>query len=115
VTRQAAFEAIADLLRTEPGVNEGTGFGSSPGLRVDGRIFAMLTPAGLVVKLPARRCAEIVAAQLGKPFDRGQGHPLTEWVVIHDTNQPDWPSLAVEALTYVRPSPTSSTVSPRRS
>jgi len=114
VTRQAALEAIADRLRTEPGVNEGTGFGSSPGLRVDGKIFAMLTRDGLVVKLAARRCAELVAAQVGKPFDRGQGHQLTEWVVIHDASQPDWPALTLEALTYVRPSPTSSTVLSRR-
>jgi len=58
--------------------------------------------------------AELVAAQLGKPFDRGQGHQLTEWVVIGDASQPDWPALALEALTYVRPSPTSSTVLSRR-
>ncbi len=103
MTRQAAFEAIAEWLRTEPGVNEGTGFGSSPGLRVDGRIFAMLARDGLVVKLAARRCAELVAAQMGKPFDRGQGRPLKEWVVIHDASQRDWPGLALEALTYVRP------------
>jgi len=103
VTRESSFEAIADRLLTEPGVDEGTGFGSSPGLRVGGRIFAMLTRDGLVVKLPARRCTEIVAAQMGYPFDRGQGRPLKEWVVVSDTTQQDWPGLALEALTYVRP------------
>ena len=114
MTGQASFEAIAERLLAEPGVSEGTGFGSSLGLRVEGKIFAMLTRDGLVVKLAARRCAELVAAQVGKPFDRGQGHQLTEWVVIHDASQPDWPALALEALTYVRPSPTSSTVLSRR-
>ncbi len=103
MTRQAAFEAIADLLRTEPGVHKGTGFGSSPGLRVDGKISAMLTRDGLVVKLAARRSAELVAAQTGKPFDRGQGHPLKEWVIISDTKEQDRPGFALEALTYVRP------------
>jgi len=114
VTHQASFEAIADRLLSEPDVGEGTGFGSSPGLRVGGKIFAMLAPGGLVVKLPARRCAELVAAQIGQPFDRGQGHPLKEWVIISDTKEQDRPGLALEALTYVRPSPTSSTVSSRR-
>jgi len=103
VTRDASFEAIADRLLHEPDVGEGTGFGSSPGLRVRGKIFAMLAPSGLVVKLPARRCAELVAAQMGQPFERGQGRPLKEWVVVSDVREQDWPGLALEALTYVRP------------
>jgi len=78
VTHQASFEAIADRLLSEPDVAEGTGFGSSQKLRVGGKIFAMLAPGGLVVKLPARRCAELVTEQIGKPFDRGQGRPLKE-------------------------------------
>ncbi len=102
MNREAAFEAIANRLLPEAGVAEGTGFGSSPGLRVGGRIFAMLAPGGLVVKLPARRCTELVAAHIGQPFDRGQGHPLTEWIVISDTEEQDWPELALEALAYVR-------------
>jgi len=103
VTHEASFEAIADRLLSEPDVGEGTGFGSSPGLRVGGKIFAMLAPGGLIVKLPARRCAELVAAQMGQPFDRGQGRPLKEWVVVSYAREQDWPGLALEALTYVRP------------
>jgi len=103
VTHQASFEAVADRLLSEPDVTKGTGFGSSPGLRVGGKIFAMLAPGGLVVKLPARRCAELVAAQMGQPFDRGQGRPLKEWVVLNQAKEQDWPGLALEALTYVRP------------
>ncbi len=103
MTHQASFEAVADRLLSEPDVTKGTGFGSSPGLRVGGKIFAMLAPGGLVVKLPARRCAELVAAQMGQPFDRGQGRPLKEWVVLNQAKEQDWPGLALEALTYVRP------------
>ncbi len=103
MTHEASFEAIADRLLSEPDVGEGTGFGSSPGLRVGGKIFAMLAPGGLIVKLPARRCAELVAAQMGQPFDRGQGRPLKEWVVVSHAREQDWPGLALEALTYVRP------------
>ncbi len=75
MTRDASFEAIADRLLRQPDVGEGTGFGSSPGLRVGGKIFAMLAPGGLVVKLPARRCAELVAAQMGQSFERGKAAP----------------------------------------
>jgi len=102
VTREAAFEAIAEQLLTESGVTEGTGFGSSPGLRVGGRIFAMLTGDGLVVKLPARRCAELAAAQTGQPFDRGQGRPLKEWVMIGDTREQTGPGSRWKLSPYVR-------------
>ena len=36
-----SFDAIANELLGEPGVDEGTGFGNNPGLRVGGKIFAM--------------------------------------------------------------------------
>jgi len=105
MTRQASFEAIADRLLSErPGVEEGTGFGSSPGLQVNGKIFAMLVVDELVVKLPAPRCAQLVSAGDARPFDRGQGRPLTEWVMVSDESEKAWPDLAQEALAFVRPS-----------
>ena len=103
MSRQASFEAIADRLLGEPGVSEGTGFGTSPGLRVDGRIFAMLVRDEFVVKLPARRCADLVSVGTARPFDRGQGRPLKEWIVVGDDVESEWMALAQEALTFVRP------------
>lgn len=103
MTQQAAFDAIVDQLHDEPGVIEGTGFGASPGLRVHGRIFAMLAAGGLVVKLPAQRCAALFAAGQARPFDRGQGRPLKEWVVVASNAQLDWLGLAREALNHVDP------------
>lgn len=105
MTRQASFKAIADrLLSEQPGVEEGTGFGSCPGLRVNGKIFAMLVVDELVVKLPAPRCAQLVSAGDARPFDRGQGRPLTEWVMVSDESEQAWPDLAQEALAFVRSS-----------
>lgn len=42
------FEKLAVRFRADPAVGEGTGFGSSPGLRVGGKIFAMLVNGHLV-------------------------------------------------------------------
>jgi hypothetical protein len=111
---EASFETIAERVLDEPDVTEGTGFGSSPGLRVEGRIFAMLVTGGLVVKLPASRCAELVTAGIGRPFDRGQGRPLKQWAVISDSAEREWVALAREALAFVRPQPNSKAKPTRR-
>jgi hypothetical protein len=96
------FATIADRLLREPGVDEGTGFGSNPGLRVGGKIFAMLVRDQLVLKLPADRCEMLVFADAAVPFDRGQGRPLREWVAVGDETRPDWLALARESLEFVR-------------
>ena len=98
---EAAFARIAEGLLRAPDVSEGTGFGSNAGLRVGGKIFAMLVRDELVVKLPAGRCAELVAAGSARPFDRGQGRPLKEWITVGDAAESDWPALAREALAFV--------------
>ena len=95
-------EMTAHLLR-EPGVSEGTGFGSNAGLRVGGKIFAMLVGGELVVKLPATRCAALVANGSARPFESGRGRPMREWVAIESSIAADWPVLAREALAFVRP------------
>jgi hypothetical protein len=97
---ETAFDAIADALLPEPGVDEGTGFGSNPGLRIDGRIFAMLVRGELVVKLPAERCAELVGAGEAAAFEVGR-RPMTEWVQIAAPDPARWLALACEAHAYV--------------
>lgn len=99
---EASFATIADRLLREPAVDEGTGFGANPGLRVGGKIFAMLVRDQLVLKLPADRCEVLVLADAAVPFDRGQGRPLREWVVVSDEIEPDWLALARESLEFVR-------------
>ncbi len=99
-----AFAELADRFAAEPGVAYASpqghrSFGDGA-LKVDGRIFAMPRDEGLVVKLPATRCSELLADGSAGPFDRGKGTPLKEWVVIADRAR--WPALAAEALAYVR-------------
>ena len=92
------FDALAAELLQEPGVEEGTGFGSTEGLRVGGRIFVMHMDGDLVVKLPAARADALVEAG-GTRLEIGSRR-MREWVRI--SPGPDWPVLAREALAYVR-------------
>ncbi|HET6257305.1 hypothetical protein [Pseudonocardia sp.] len=96
------FAALVDELAAEPGVirpgaDGGRGFGSAA-LKVNGSIFAMLTRERLVVKLPAARVAQLVAAGAGDPFDAGAGRPMRQWLTVGA--EQDWQALAREALTF---------------
>jgi len=97
------FGAIVKALGDRPGVTKpasGRGFGTSA-LRVRGRIFAMVSRGRLVLKLPAARVAELVAAGAGDTYDAGKGRPMKEWVSFGAAKQDDWLVLAAEALKFV--------------
>ena len=97
---EAAFEAVAATLRPEPGVEEGTGFGTNPGLRVGGKIFAILHGGGLVLKLPPGRCQALVEAGRARPFEIGL-RKMREWVQLAEVHEQEWLQLAREAREYV--------------
>ena len=102
---EAAFSAVAAALLPEPDVDEGTGFGTNPGLRTDGKIFAMLVGGDLVVKLPADRCADLVAAGSAAVFEVGRRR-MREWVRIGEVDETSWRQLAHDARRYVARNPT---------
>jgi hypothetical protein len=95
------FAAIADELRREPGIDVGTGFGTNPGLRIGGRIFAMMLRDELVVKLPVGRCEELTRDAGATAFQVGN-RKMREWVSVPDEPTHDWAALGREALAYVR-------------
>lgn len=102
-----SFAAIVEALADRPGVTPpdagptgGGSFGSSA-LRVHDRIFAMVTRERLVLKLPARRVAELIGAGVGEPFDAGKGRPMKEWVALDPAARDGWLALASEALAFV--------------
>lgn len=102
------FTAIVDALGDEPGVARPEapdagrqGFGASA-LRVDGRIFAMISRDRLVLKLPSHRVVELIGAGLGEPFDAGKGRPQKDWISLKPSGQEDALALAKDALAYVR-------------
>ena len=82
-------------------------FGSN-GLKVNGRIFAMLVRGNLVVKLPLPRAEALVASGQGEPFDPGHGRKMKEWVTVSSPTL-SWVDLAREAHDFVA----ASAVSPR--
>jgi hypothetical protein len=98
---QQRFEQLAAGLLADPEVAEGTGFGSAPGLRIKGKIFAMLVKGQLVVKLPKDRVDELVSAGAGAQFDPGHGRLMKEWASVAPDSSEDWERLAGEALTFV--------------
>ncbi|MGL4285162.1 MAG: hypothetical protein ACRCVA_02395 [Phreatobacter sp.] len=97
------FAALALLFRDDSRVGHGMMM-SSYGLKVGGKIFAMLVDGRLVVKLPKSRVDELVAAELAQRFDPGHGRPMKEWASLTG-EEPSWASLAQEAMAFVGASP----------
>ena len=106
-TPAVRFAAVVAAFLDDPDVTppSGQGFGAS-GLRVQGKIFAMLSSKGeYVVKLPQRRVAALVAGGVGDYFDPGHGRRMNEWLQVEPTSALDWLELAREALAFVAPKP----------
>ena len=102
-------QRYAQIVRTfmrRPGITQqGRGLGSAA-LKVRGKMFATLSPAGaLVVKLPRQRVDALVADGQGRPFEPGPGRVMTEWLELHAASGQDWTSLAGEALAFVGGAP----------
>ncbi len=97
------FERLATRLLDEPFVEQGSGFGAVRGLRVGGKIFAMLCRGELVVKLPRNRVDQLVEAGTAARFDaRRDGRLMKEWATIPVEHGADWNRLVQEALDFVR-------------
>lgn len=91
---------MAEELLADPRISVGKMFGSS-GLRIRGKVFAMVVKGKLVVKLPEERVDALVAAGAGERFDPGHGRLMKEWVAIGPSRAGEWPELAEEARDFV--------------
>jgi hypothetical protein len=106
MTPDRRYAQVVRAFLRRPGVTQqGRGFGSAA-LKVRGKMFATLSPAGaFVVKLPRQRVDALVADGQGRPFEPGPGRVMTEWLELHAASDQDWTSLAEEALTFVGGAP----------
>jgi hypothetical protein len=98
---QRRFEQVSGRFLAERDVTQGTGFGTAPGLRASGKIFAMLVNGELVVKLPKDRVEGLVAAGAGAQFDPGHGRLMKEWASVPAESPEDWDGLVEQAFRFV--------------
>lgn len=94
------FEQVVQSYRGERGVTTARMFGSY-GLKVNGKVFAMLYKGQLVVKLPAARAAQLVSGGRGRYFSPGKGKVMKEWVAVTSPPGAGWRRLADEAKAFV--------------
>jgi hypothetical protein len=99
----AKFAKVVATLSKQPGVSfGGKGFGSSA-LKLEGRIFAMLTANGqFVAKLSKARVDELVARGQGQHFERGHGRRMKEWLLAAAPGDVRWLALAKEAYAHAK-------------
>jgi hypothetical protein len=79
-------------------VTPGKMFGSE-GLRTGAKFFAIWWHEQLVVKLPADRLQELVAAGEGEPFEPMPGRPMNGWLLLTGTTA--WEPVVAEARAHV--------------
>ena len=94
------FAPVAAAFARDSSVSAGR-LMASYGLRVDGRIFAMLWRGRLVAKLPRARVDALVDGGNGDRFDPGHGRLMKEWVSVAEGDE-DWLELAREAYAFVK-------------
>ena len=97
------FAAVVAAFAANSQVDRGTGKGFGAGaLRVNGRIFAMMSSRGkFVVKLPKERVDELVRGGRGERFDPGHGRIMKEWLSVA-TGRATWVGLARDACEFVK-------------
>ena len=98
------FAPIVSALAKERGVTYGGKGFVACALKVDDKVFAMMSAKGeFVAKLTKARVEQLVRAKQGKYFDAGRGRLMREWLSV--TGSPsEWLVLAKEALAFGRES-----------
>ena len=94
------FALIARAFEKDRDVTVGKMFGSA-GLKVNGKVFAMVVRGRFVAKLPRLRVDELVGSGRGEQFDPGHGKLMKEWVLV-PAGKSSWPELAREAYRFVK-------------
>jgi hypothetical protein len=104
MTPDERYADLVDEFMSVDGVTPpegGRGFGRNA-MRYQRKLFAMVARGRLVVKLPASRVDELVAAGHGDRFDANKGTPMKEWFSLAPESRLEWLALAREALDFAR-------------
>jgi hypothetical protein len=102
-TSKALFDELAADHLGRPGVTIGPAM-RNEGLKVDGKLYAMVVRGRLVVKLPATQAAEMTDAGDAIPFEPRPGRLMREWVMVDPPASSDvggWRRLIEDAGEYV--------------
>src|SRR5262247_932822 len=94
------FAAIVEGFAKDPQVTYGKMM-ASLGLKVNAKIFAMMSKGKFVVKLPKDRVTRLVQSGQGERFDPGHGRLMNERIAISHRGVP-WIDLAREAYHFVK-------------
>jgi TfoX/Sxy family transcriptional regulator of competence genes len=95
-----SFVPVVKAFATERGVTGGMMM-ASYGLKVNGKIFAMLVKGQFVAKLPKHRVDELVSGGHGDRFEPGHGRVMKEWISV-PPGEANWIELAREAYHFVK-------------
>ncbi|HYH25872.1 MAG TPA: hypothetical protein VD834_11025 [Blastococcus sp.] len=99
-SNDAFLAAARQMLDLHPADEEGRML-QAPGLRTHGRFYGFAYADALMVKLPAARVAELIAAGRGQPCSPRAGRPMREWVRIPGPGEDECFSYLVEARAFV--------------
>lgn len=99
------FEAVAAVMLAEHPTDAPGRMLHAPGLRCAAGFYAFVTATDLVVKLPADRVAQLVAAGTGRPCSPRPGRPMREWVALPDPDTDTARTLVRAARAFVVRSP----------
>ncbi len=99
VTR--VFERVSDrLLDAYPGDQRGRMLHAAS-LKTAGTSYAFTTQHDIVVKLPAGRVSELIAAGVGRACDPRGGRPMRQWVRLTPPDEPALTAYVIEARDFV--------------
>jgi hypothetical protein len=104
IEAEVRYQDLIDDLVGRPGVTPppgGSGFGRGA-VRFQKKIFVMFVRGRLVLKLPAARVDEFVAAGEGVRFDANKGTPMREWFSLDPESGLPWLPLAMQALEFAQ-------------
>lgn len=100
MSTESVVSAAMDEFLGRPDVTETAMFGS-PGLKVNGKYFALLVKGKLVVKLTKDRVEQLVNEEEGDYFDPGHGRKMKEWVELEPKSKKKCLAYMEEAVEVV--------------